>query len=156
MRFGSSERLGLGSRERALGQGKWADRSTLPQILVIPRQFRNRGELGHTLEARATQEKGRLMSSTARSVLTILALACLLCLATMPSQQPETLVAAEAPANHSDSGGRCWAQAGRVVGGFWGALAATAISPWAAGSAWIAYSGLLNNEPKDNDGNFLC
>lgn len=96
------------------------------------------------------------MSSTARSVLPILVMACLLCLATMPSQQPETPVAAEAPAIHSDSSGGCWSQAGRVVGGFWGALAATAISPPAAGSAWIAYSGLLNNEPKDDDGNFLC
>lgn len=52
--------------------------------------------------------------------------------------------------------GPCWAQAGRVVGGLYGSLIASASNPWAAAAAWAAYLGSLSQEKRDKAGNFAC
>lgn len=50
----------------------------------------------------------------------------------------------------------CWAQAGRVVGGFWGALISSAVTPWAAAAYWAAYLGAMAAENKTPAGDFAC
>lgn len=52
--------------------------------------------------------------------------------------------------------GACWAQAGRVIGGFYGALISSAASPWAAAALFAAYLGQMSQEKKDKYGNFAC
>lgn len=52
--------------------------------------------------------------------------------------------------------GECWAQAGRVIGGFWGALISSAVTPWAAAAYFTAYLGAMAAEKKDAHGNFAC
>jgi hypothetical protein len=52
--------------------------------------------------------------------------------------------------------GPCWAQAGRLIGGFYGSLIATAATPWAAAAAWAAYLGSVSQEKRDKYGNFAC
>jgi len=52
--------------------------------------------------------------------------------------------------------GPCWAQTGRVVGGFYGAIGATIASPWAGAAAWASYLGSVAQEKKDKYGNFVC
>lgn len=51
---------------------------------------------------------------------------------------------------------QCWAQVGRVVGGFYGALIATAAGPFAAAAAWAVYLGTLSQEKRDEMGNLAC
>lgn len=96
------------------------------------------------------------MTSAAKPFLAILAITLALCLATMPTAGDERTNAASPAAPASPPAAGCWAQAGRVLGGFWGAIGATAISPWVAGSAWSTYTAVINNEPKDDDGHLLC
>ena len=52
--------------------------------------------------------------------------------------------------------GPCWAQAGRVVGGFWVAVGTTIAQPWAGVPAWAAYGGALAGEKKTKSGSFAC
>jgi len=52
--------------------------------------------------------------------------------------------------------GPCWAQTGRVVGGFYGAIGTTIVSPWAGAAAWATYLGTVAQEKKDKYGNFVC
>lgn len=52
--------------------------------------------------------------------------------------------------------GPCWAQAGRLIGGFYGSLIASATNPWAAWAAWTAYLGSVSQEKRDKAGNFAC
>lgn len=52
--------------------------------------------------------------------------------------------------------GPCWAQAGRLVGGFFGAIGATAANPFLGGAAWAAYLGQVAQEKRTKSGNFAC
>lgn len=52
--------------------------------------------------------------------------------------------------------GECWAQAGRVIGGFWGGMIATAANPILAAFYWMQYLGNMSKEEKDKYGNFAC
>lgn len=52
--------------------------------------------------------------------------------------------------------GPCWAQAGRLVGGFFGSIAATVANPFGGAAAWATYLGGVANEPRTSDGDFAC
>lgn len=77
--------------------------------------------------------------------------------ATVLQKQP-TATAAKiaAPLLRPAVAGECWAQAGRVIGGLWGSIIATAANPWMAAIAWSQYFGQLSKEQKDKYGNLAC
>lgn len=50
----------------------------------------------------------------------------------------------------------CWAQVGRVIGGYYGGLLTTITAPWAAIPIWAAYLGTLSQEKRDKMGNLAC
>lgn len=52
--------------------------------------------------------------------------------------------------------GPCWAQAGRLVGGFYGALGTTVVNPVLGGAAWVSYLGQVGQEKRTKKGNFAC
>jgi hypothetical protein len=52
--------------------------------------------------------------------------------------------------------GPCWAQAGRLVGGFVGSAAATVVNPGLGAAAWAAYLGQVAQEKRTKSGNFAC
>ena len=52
--------------------------------------------------------------------------------------------------------GPCWAQAGRVVGGFFGAVGSTIVSPWGSVPIWAGYLGNVAGEKKTPEGVFAC
>ena len=52
--------------------------------------------------------------------------------------------------------GPCWAQAGRLVGGYFTAVGATIANPFLGGAAWANYLGGVANEPRTSDGDFAC
>lgn len=52
--------------------------------------------------------------------------------------------------------GPCWAQAGRVVGRFYGSSIVSASNPFAAAAAWAAYLGSWSQEKRDEAGSFAC
>ncbi|MBP3978935.1 hypothetical protein [Microbacterium sp. BLY] len=52
--------------------------------------------------------------------------------------------------------GPCWAQAGRVVGGFFGSIGATIASPGWGAAAWAGYLGQMAQEKRTRSGNFAC
>jgi hypothetical protein len=52
--------------------------------------------------------------------------------------------------------GPCWAQAGRVVGGFFGSIGATIASPWWGAAAWSGYLGQMAQEKRTASGDFAC
>ncbi|MFD7872313.1 hypothetical protein ACFV3I_17655 [Microbacterium sp. NPDC059771] len=52
--------------------------------------------------------------------------------------------------------GPCWAQAGRVVGGFFGSIGATIVSPGWSVAAWAAYLGQVAQEKRTSTGDFAC
>lgn len=53
--------------------------------------------------------------------------------------------------------GPCWAQAGRVVGGLWGAIYKTVSGgPVGAVAGWASYGAAMAKEKKDKNGNFIC
>ena len=52
--------------------------------------------------------------------------------------------------------GPCWAQAGRLVGGFYGALGTTIVNPVLGGAAWVSYLGQVGQEKRTKKGNFAC
>lgn len=52
--------------------------------------------------------------------------------------------------------GPCWAQAGRLVGGFFGSIGATAANPALGAAAWAAYLGQVAQEKRTKSGDFAC
>ncbi|MEW2459971.1 MULTISPECIES: hypothetical protein [Microbacterium] len=52
--------------------------------------------------------------------------------------------------------GPCWAQAGRVVGGFFGSIGVTIVSPGWSVAAWAAYLGQIAQEKRTSTGDFAC
>ena len=52
--------------------------------------------------------------------------------------------------------GPCWAQAGRLVGGFFGSIGASIANPWWGAAAWAGYLGSVAQEPRTANGDFAC
>lgn len=50
----------------------------------------------------------------------------------------------------------CWAQAGRLVGGFFGSIVATVANPFGGTAAWMAYFGQVAQEKRTESGDFAC